>query len=74
MTHLDELLIAKETVKNARMALSNIDRHELYSVRISTPENLRHRQQAVNEATEELVDALTLLAHDLDEVVKDASN
>ncbi len=74
MTHLDELLIAKEAVKNARLALANIDRHELYSVRISTPEKLYARQSAVNKATYELIDALNLLAWDLDEEIKDASN
>lgn len=74
MTYPNKLFIAKEAVKNARLALSNIDRHELYSVRISTPEKLRTRQEAVNKATYELIDALNLLAWDLDEEIKDASN
>ena len=74
MTHLDKLLMAKVAVRNARLALANIDQHELYSLRVSTPEKLRNRQEAVNKATYELIDALNLLAWDIDEEIKDASN
>jgi len=74
MTYLDELLTAKESLQAARTAVGNLYLQELYHVRISSPENMSHRQKVINTATYELIDALTLLAYDLDEEIKDASN